>query len=355
MRLILDARKIGDYGIGVYIEQLFGRLIRKDKDFEDIWVIHLKGRERMPISPNREVLVKARNYDPREHLEIPWKCRYLKGYYYFSPHYVFPLLIQQKLIVTVHDLIHFLFPQFFGSKMKVEIARYFLREIKKRAAIIFTVSKKTAEDLNLLFNIPEEKIRIIYNGISEEFFNYPALPSPFPFPYIIYIGNWKPHKNLRILLLAFSQLVRKYRELKLVMIGVEKSDPVLKAIEELGLEQKCFLPGFLPQKEVIRYLDGALFFVFPSLYEGFGLPPLEAMARGRAVLSSPGGSLKEILGEAALYFDPSSPEELMMKMEFLLIKDSLRRFYEEKGKERSQLFRWEKALDQYIHFLKTLD
>lgn len=353
MRLLLDARKIGDYGIGVYIQQVFGRLI--EKDFEDIRVIHLKGGERLPVSLDKEILAKARNYDPREQLEIPWKCRHLKDYFYFSPHYVFPLFIQQKLIVTIHDLIHFLFPHFFGSKTKVEVARYFLQEIKRRAVIIFAVSERTAQDLNSLFSIPIEKVKIIYNGISEEFFNFPLSSSPFSFPYILYVGNWKPHKNLKMLLMAFSWLVKKYRDLKLVLLGVEKKSFVLKMIQEFDLQEKCFLPGFVPQKEVIRYLDGALFFVFPSLYEGFGLPPLEAMARGRAVLSSPGGSLKEILGEAALYFDPSSLEELKMKMELILTNDSLRRLYEEKGRERSQLFRWEKALDQYAHFLHTLD
>lgn len=353
MRLLLDARKIEDYGIGVYIQQVFGHLLQQN--FEDVRVIHLKGKEKLPVSGDKEILAKARNYDPREHLEIPWKCRHLKRYYYFSPHYVFPLFIQQKLIVTIHDLIHFLFPHFFGPKIKVEVARYFLQEIKRRAVIIFAVSQRTAEDLRVLFSIPIEKIKIIYNGISEEFFNYPALPSPFSFPYILYVGNWKPHKNLKTLLLAFSQLVKKYQDLKLVLIGVEKKAYVLKTIQELGLQEKCLLPGFLPQKEVIRYLDGALFFVFPSLYEGFGLPPLEAMARGRAVLSSPGGSLKEVLAEAAFYFDPSSPEDLRAKMELLLTDEGLRRFYEDKGRERSRLFRWEKAIDQYVHFLKTLD
>lgn len=353
MRLILDARKIEDYGIGVYIQQVFGRLIQENWD--DFRVIHLFGRSKLPVSPEKEILVKAGNYDPREHLEIPWKCRRLKNYYYFSPHYVFPLFIRQKLIVTVHDVIHFLFPQFFGPKLKIEVARHFLREIRRRAVLIFAVSQRTAADLCDLFHIPPEKIKVIYNGLAEEFFSHPRYSSPFPFPYILYVGNWKPHKNLETLLLAFSHLAKKYQDVKLALVGMEDNPSTRKIIEAYSLEGKCLLLGFLPSREVIRYLDGALFFVFPSLYEGFGLPPLEAMARGRAVLSSSGGSLKEVLGEAAFYFDPTSVDDLVAKMERLLLDDQLRRFYEEKGKERSQLFRWDRALKNYLHFLQALD
>ncbi|MCX7973362.1 MAG: glycosyltransferase family 4 protein [Candidatus Aminicenantes bacterium] len=352
MRLILDARKIEDYGIGVYIQQVFSRLI--EENFDDIRVIHLDGKKKLPIHPKKEILARAENYNPWEHIEIPWICRHFKNYYYFSPHYVFPLFIQQKLIVTVHDLIHFLFPQFFGPKLKIEGARFFLKQIRQRAVIIFAVSKQTAADLNNLFKIPLEKIKVIYNGLSEEFFNQPPRPSPLPFPYILYVGNWKPHKNLKTLLRAFAQLSRKYDNLKLVMVGVERSSSIMKEVKILGLENKCFMPGFLSSEDIIHYLDGALFFVFPSLYEGFGLPPLEAMARGRAVLSSPGGSLKEILGEAAIYFDPTSIEELVAKME-LLLDEQTRQVYEKKGRERSRLFRWDKALASYLHFLQNLD
>jgi len=353
MKLLLDARKIEDYGIGVYIRQVFGGLL--EQDFEDVRVIHLRGKATLSVPAEKEIVAEARNYDPREQVEIPWKCRHLKGYYYFSPHYIFPLLMKQKLLVTVHDVIHFLFPDFFKPRIKVEAARFFLREIKRRAVVIFAVSRRTAQDLNLLFSIPIEKIKIIYNGLSAEFFNLPPQPSPLPFPYILYVGNWKPHKNLPLLLRAFSQLSKKYPEIRLVLAGVERRPQILGFLVELGLEERCLLPGFLPQKEIIRYLDGALFFVFPSLYEGFGLPPLEAMARGRAVLSSPGGSLKEILAEAALYFDPASVEDLVAKMELFLTNEKERSFYEEKGRQRSRLFRWEKALEEYVHFLRSLD
>ncbi len=154
----------------------------------------------------------------------------------------------EVLFVTIHDLIHFIFPHFFGPKIKIELARCFLQEIKRRGVIIFAVSERTAQDLNSLFSIPIEKIKIIPNGISEEFFNFPMSPSPFFFPYILYVGNWKPHKNLKILLIAFSQLVKKYRDLKLVLIGVEKQPLPLQTIQQLGLQEKCLLPGFFNPK-----------------------------------------------------------------------------------------------------------
>jgi glycosyltransferase involved in cell wall biosynthesis len=353
MRLLLDARKIEDYGIGVYIRHVFGGLL--EQPFEDIRVIHLAGKERLEVPAEKEISAHSANYDPREQIEIPWKCRHLRGYYYFSPHYIFPLLLRQRLIVTVHDLIHFKFPAFFKPPVKVAMARFFLRQIKSRAALIFTVSRQTAADLAEMFSVPMDKIKIIYNGVADTFFQTPPFASPYPFPYILYVGNWKPHKNIITLLQAFRLISKLHPELRLVLIGISPQPVVQKEISRLNLEEKCLPLGFLPQPEVIRYLDGASLFVFPSLYEGFGLPPLEAMARGRAVISSPAGSLREVLADAALYFDPSSAEDLAAKIDLLLSDESKRHSYEEKGRQRSWLFRWPKAVAQHVHFLQALD
>ncbi len=353
MRLLLDARKVEDYGIGVYIQEIFGRLLRTP--WEDIRVIHLFGKRRLPIAREKEILAHSANYQAFEQVEIPWKTRRFPGYYYFSPHYVFPWLIRQRLIVTVHDLIHFKFPQFFGPPPKLKAAGFFLRQIKSRAVLIIAVSRQTAVDLAEMFGIPIDKIKIIYNGVGEIFFTAPPSAPPLSFPYILYLGNWKPHKNINTLLAAFSLFVARYPEFRLVLLGVPGVPEVQKEIVRFRLEGKCLPLGFKPQEEVIRYLDGALFLVFPSLYEGFGLPPLEAMARGRAVVSSPAGSLQEVLADAALYFDPNSAEDLRTKMELLVENEELRHAYEAKGKARSLNFTWEKSFAQHLHFLRQLD
>ncbi len=353
MRLLLDARKIEDYGIGVYIRHVFGGLLRHG--FEDIQVLHLAGASRLNVEATKEIRIRAKNYNLWEQVEIPWKVRSLKNYLYFSPHYVFPVSLRQRLVVTVHDLIHFKFPWFFRPGVKVRIARFFLQQIRSRAELVFTVSETTARDLAEMFSIPIEIIKIIHNGVAQEFFTLPRFPSPLPFPYILYVGNWKPHKNLPTLLHAFSLLHGRYPELRLVLVGLTREPELRREIARWRLEESVLPLGFLPPDEVIRYLDGALFFVFPSLYEGFGLPPLEAMARGRAVISSPGGSLSEVLGEAALFFDPASAEDLAAKMEQLITDETLRQSYEEKGKERSRLFSWERSIAQHIHFLEQLD
>lgn len=353
MRLLLDARKIEDYGIGVYIQEVFGRLLQAS--WEDLRVIHLCGKKRLPVSKEKELLVHSANYQVGEQVEIPWKTRHFRGYYYFSPHYVFPWLLRQSLVVTVHDLIHFKFPQFFGPPLKLKAARFFIQQIKSRAVLIIAVSQRTAADLSEMFSIPMEKIKVIYNGVGENFFKAAASSSPLPFPYILYVGNWKPHKNVPTLLAAFSLLAARYPELRLVLLGVPPAAVVQKEIARFRLEEKCLLLGYRPQEEVIRYLDAALFFVFPSLYEGFGLPPLEAMARGRAVISSPAGSLREVLADAALYFDPHSVEDLKTKMELFLENETLRHFYEKKGQARSLRFTWEKSFAQHLHFLRQLE
>jgi glycosyltransferase involved in cell wall biosynthesis len=111
------------------------------------------------------------------------------------------------------------------------------------------------------------------------------------------------------------------------------------------------IKGYLAQQDLIRFIDGAAFFIFPSLYEGFGFPPLEAMARKKAVISSPGGSLKEILGNNVLYFSPDSHEELAEKITFFIENDGMRKDYEKRGFAHSSHFRWDKTIKQYVSVL----
>jgi glycosyltransferase involved in cell wall biosynthesis len=168
------------------------------------------------------------------------------------------------------------------------------------------------------------------------------------------VGNIKPHKNLPTLLRAFSRIKDKFSDLRLFLAGARPDKALIQTVEKLGLQERVVFKQYLPQKELIRLLDGAEFFVFPSFYEGFGLPPLEAMARKKAVISSPGGSLREILGESAYYFNPHSHEELEEKMCLFVENERLRRTYEQKGFTHSLSFRWDKALSQYLAQLREL-
>jgi glycosyltransferase involved in cell wall biosynthesis len=349
VKILFDTRKIEDYGIGVYIQNLFNGIV--DSGCFKCQAIHLKGTESLDLPNDSTIEVTAKNYDFREHLEIPLKTRNWKDYYYFSPHYVYPLFISQKMIVTVHDLIHFKFPHLFKPAIRIEVGKFFMRQVRKKAAIVFAVSQTTKNDLQDLFEFDESQVKVIYNGITEVFFQREAQPSCFDFPYLLYTGNLKPHKNLAALLKAFSLIKDRFPDFRLVLAGAEPDHAFQQKMEDLGIADRVVTKGYLNQQELIRLIDGAEFFVFPSLYEGFGFPPLEAMARKKAVISSPGGSLKEILGDNVLYFSPDSAKDLAEKITLFIENDRIKKDYETKGSAHSSHFRWDKTIEQYISML----
>jgi len=351
MKILLDARKIEDYGIGTYIQNLFQGIA--DSGIFECRAIHLRGTRYIDLPSESYIRVSSKNYDWREHLEIPLKTGRMKDFHYFSPHYVFPLFVKNKLFVTVHDLIHFKFPDLFKPALRVKLGKFFMKQVKKRAICVFTVSQTTKHDLQELFGFKDHRVKVIYNGVSELFFQRTPQISGFVFPYILYTGNLKPHKNLPTLLKAFSLVKERFSELRLVLVGVEPDKTFYQLMRDLKLKQRIVIKGYQPQEDVIRFLDGAEFFVFPSLYEGFGLPPLEAMARRKAVISSSGGSLSEILGQSALYFRPDSAEDLAEKISLLMEDKDLREDYENRGFEHSAKFRWENTLQEYLEVLKT--
>ena len=353
MKILLDARKIEDYGIGTYIQNLFQGIA--DSDIFECRAIHLRGTRYIELPPESYIRVSSKNYDWREHVEIPFKIRRMKDFYYFSPHYVFPLFVKNKLFVTVHDLIHFKFPHLFKPALRVELGKFFMRQVKKRALLVFTVSQTTKKDLQELFGFEDHRIKVIYNGLSDSFHQSTPQISGLSFPYVLFTGNLKAHKNLSTLLKAFSLVKERFSELRLVLIGVEPDKPFYQLMRDLKLRQRIVIKGYQPQEDVIRYLDGAEFFVFPSLYEGFGLPPLEAMARRKAVISSSGGSLGEILGDSALYFRPDSAEELAEKMSLFMEDRDLREDYENRGFEHSSQFRWQKTIQEYMEAFRAFN
>ncbi len=349
VKIIFDVRKIDDYGIGTYIKNIFGGLIESGKF--DYKIISLKSTESKIGIPEKTIFVKSKNYTLNEHIEISLIMNKMKNYAYFSPHYVFPYFIKNRLFITIHDIIHFKFSHLFPA-YKVKAARIFIRKAKKRADTIFTVSNKTKADLINYFGFKEEKIKVFYNGVDEKFFEIKKEKKFSDPPYILYIGNTTPHKNLKTLLRAFSLFAMRDKNVNLTLVGIRDKKYVLKEITRLNIRERINIKPFLPFEKIIPIIDNSLFFVFPSLYEGFGLPPLEVMARGKAVISSTGGSLPEILGDNSLYFDPNSEEELSDKIYLLVNNPELRKHYEKRGRIHSEKFRWKKFIKEYIDFFE---
>lgn len=353
MKIILDARKIEDYGIGVYLQHIFAGLIKSGQF--DHRVIYLGNGNPLAVAEDCIIRCRFANYQWQEHLEIPRRVQPYRDYYYFSPHYVFPMFLRNPLIVAIHDLIHFKFSHFFKPAIKVSMAKYFIKKARKKARMVVTGSHTAKQDLCDMFQFKEDQIAVVYHGIADVFHKTEKSSVPSPFPYITYMGNFKPHKNLPVLLEAFALIRADYPDVRLVLMGASRHDELDQLVRRFHLEDRVIIKGFVPVEELIATVDGAQFFVFPSLYEGFGLPPLEAMAREKAVISSTGGSLPEILGENALFFDPRSSDDLAEKMSLFLKDTTLCNAYARKGYHHAKGFRWDKAVDQYIKRIAQLD
>jgi len=220
------------------------------------------------------------------------------------------------------------------------------------ADAVIAISESTRRDAIRLYGMDEEKIRVIYEGVSPRF----CVASPeaisvvrqkhsLPESFILSVGTIEPRKNLTSLLGAYRALKNQGAEWKLVIVGKKGwlYEGFFSRLRELGLENEVIFPGFVPDEDLPAFYSAADLFVFPSLYEGFGLPVLEAMACGAPVITSNTSSLPEVAGEAALLVDPTSVEELAGGMRRVLESKELRDELRAKGPKQAAKFRWENA------------
>ena len=267
------------------------------------------------------------------------------------PHYNVPISYKGDYVVTVHDLTHLVFPKFLGSRIKYNYAKFLMSNAIKRAKHIFTVSEYSKKDIISYFGVSDEKVSITYDGVDEEF----EKKNPIDIDYLytkfnisrekrqmLYVGNLKPHKNLTTLLKSMQIMNRD--DIELLLVGKAfKSIDLYEQEEKLGIKEKVIHTGFVSKKELIDLYNLADLFVFPSLYEGFGIPPLEAMACGTPVIAANNSSIPEVVGNAAVLFDGTNEKELSIIIDELLNDNNRCYSLIKNGKERYKLFSWEKT------------
>lgn len=248
-------------------------------------------------------------------------------------------------VVTVHDLERMCFP-FAPEEPSDQISLVLDAIAIKRADHIIAVSENTKVDLVKHLGISEEKITVIYNGVDHGVFK-PNGSGPSPFPYILYVGSERPRKNLGNLLAAFAELKKSdgFHDMKLVKLGSPGRSDAFRAatvhmIRSLGLEGEVIFGGHLTDHELAKYYASARALVYPSMYEGFGLPVVEAMACGCPVITSNVSSLPEVARDAALLVDPYDVGELAKAILRLLADATLRSEMIGKGLERARRFSW---------------
>jgi glycosyltransferase involved in cell wall biosynthesis len=272
---------------------------------------------------------------------------------FFFPHINLPFYIPKKTIVTIHDLIPFT-KYWNGSILKKNIFLILAKRAIKHSVKTITISKTVESELKNMFSVKTKKIEVIYNFIDDKFLNSTSKSKPIvDWPYILFVGNRKKHKNLSGLVKAFSLIKDKINH-KLVIAGAKDKEvdeiDILK--KKLNLEDRI-IEFISPDDEtIINLYQNAELFVFPSFFEGFGLPPLEAIACGCPVVSSNIPVLREILGEEIACFSPRDIKNMAEKILYgIKNKDSLL----EIGKDRLKVFDKNKTIEKHIDlFLNTI-
>jgi glycosyltransferase involved in cell wall biosynthesis len=357
VRIGIDARKLHDFGVGTYIRNLLRQLARRDRQTDYVLLAHPEHlAELATLGPNfRTVRSRAGHYSLAEQLTVPvalWR----EGVTLFhAPHYVLPPLVACRSVVTIHDCIHLMFPQYLPNRAALAYARSSIGLAARRATRVLTVSESSKRDILRFVDVPPEKIHVIYNAYDERFAAEPPEEAVVRVreryqlhdPFVLYAGNVKPHKNLERLIEAFH-LVRHrgLDQLKLVLIGddISKYTALRRAVHRHQLHKYVRFLGYMPEETLAVMYRLAGVFVFPSLYEGFGLPPLEAMASGTPVVTSSVSSLPEVAGDAAVLVDPYDAGAIADGIHDVLTNPTLRDELRRRGRERANLFSWEQSV-----------
>lgn len=278
---------------------------------------------------------------------------------FFLPNLNFAAVSKEtKLVVTTHDLSFELFPETFSWKQRFWHFLVNFRGLVRRADRIIAVSQSTKDDLATLYHIPEEKITVIPSGIDERFQkmdrNDPELlrvkeKYHLPYKFILYLGTFEPRKNITALIQGYSALrdsqnplLEKY---DLVLAGTPgwKCDDIFLAREQSRHRDKILLPGFIADQDKVALYNLASVFVYPSLYEGFGFPPLEAMASGVPVITSHSSAVPEVVGTAGITIDPYQPDELYRALQSVLTDHEFAETLSEQGLVQAKKFSWQKT------------
>lgn len=356
MRIVLDARKLHDFGIGTYIRNLVTELGRLDHDSE--YVLLTKPEDAATAAaagPNfRAVVETSRPYSLAEQWHVPMAAARARADLLHEPHYVLPPLTRCRTVVTIHDCIHLRFPEYLPSRAAFVYAHAMIRLAARKADRVLTVSDASKRDILHYTGVAPEKVVVVHNGLDARFATAPDAEAmdrvrqrfQLDHPFVLYVGNIKPHKNLERLIAAFASMRADGPEsLKLVVIGDETSKhPGLRqAVHRHRLDKHVRFFGFQPAATLVTFYRLARAFVFPSLYEGFGLPPLEAMANETPVVTSNLSSLPEVAGDAALLVDPYDVASIAEGIRRAVTDEPLRQQLIAKGRARAREFSWARA------------
>ena len=355
----VDARKLFDGGVGTYLRGLVTACAAQPSEFEFIALVDPNDRGRVGWSGVREAPVTAGKYGLAEHFAVPAAARQAGAGLLHEPHYTLPIGWSGPSVVTVHDLTHLRFPHFFPPGAAL-YARAMAGFAVGRARRVIVDSEDTRIDVIERLGADPGRVRVIHLGVSAGLVRPPAdqietfrADRDLPRAYLLYVGARKRHKNLGLLFDALARIPERERP-PLVLSGppLAPDDPLMRQARARGVDRWLHTSGLVHDDAHLACLyGGAALYVQPSLAEGFGLPPLEAMACEVPVLSSNAGSLPEVLGEAAVLLPPAGPdagEPWANTIVRLLGDEPARIRMAAAGRAQAARFTWEKAAESTL-------
>jgi glycosyltransferase involved in cell wall biosynthesis len=374
MRVAIDIRPIRDFGVGTYIRNVV-RILGRIDDQSEYFLLGSRDRVREigSLPDNfRIVPFTAGETNLRGYFGLRQVLRHYRCDLVHIPHLLStPLYLPCPYVVTVHDVLDFMYRVENGGGLRRSLHRYCTQLVLNHAARILAVSHFTKKDILRLFKIPDKKVEVVYNAIDERFGQGHASAADRDFiaeryqtnyPFILYAGRISPHKNVIRIIEAFSALKAelgkesKLPDLKLIIIGdeVSRHPDLRRAVVKSGVQNDVRFLGFVPIEVLRTFYDVAKVFVFPSLYEGFGLPPLEAMAHGTPVVTSNTSSLPEVVGNGAVLVNPENVFEIMRAIHRVLVDPTLREKLKQRGYEQVQRFSWEDSVQRILRVYREI-
>jgi len=352
----VDVRMANHGGIGVYVQQVLPRVVRARPE----WTFTLLGDPDTASAFGWDTLSNVRlkrcrtpYYSITEQLEVPLLC--LNGTdVYWTPHYNVPVFLRRPTVVVVHDVCHLALPEITGGWAKQTYARFMFSHVARTAAGIIFDSEFSRTEM-ARFSMTRGRTAIGPLAVDASWFDARTrtrAPEAGDRPYLVYVGNWKRHKNVPTLLRAFKKVLDRIPH-RLVLIGqregLNTDDEIAREMAALG--DRVLHAGEMKHADVQPWVGHADALVTASLYEGFGLPPVEAMAAGVPCMVSNAGSIPEVCGDAALYCDPRNDDDVAARIVEIATDQALRRRLIELGRARARNFTWERCAAATLEML----
>jgi glycosyltransferase involved in cell wall biosynthesis len=374
VKVALDIRRMTEFGIGTYIRNVVRTLARLDRESQYFLIgLPAKVDECGPLPPNfQPVPLPDRESTLKGSFEFRAVVRRLHCDVVHIPHlFWIPRGLPCPYVVTVHDLLDHMYGARDRSSLRRSLHLQLTRRALRKAARVLAVSQFTKSEIARTFDVPDDRIEVVYNAIDERFLHGHASQADrdliaeryqVNYPFLLYAGAIRPHKNVVRTIEAFSALKTELEkeqqlpDLKLIIIGDDLSGhPGLRrTVVRSGVQNDVRFLGFVPIEVLRIFYDVAKIFVFPSLYEGFGLPPLEAMAHGTPVVTSNTSSLPEVAGNAALLVNPENVFEIQRALQRALLDPVLRTRMKQRGYEQAQRFSWTSSVSRILEIYREV-